>query len=288
MSKTAPITGVEDTAILVATYRATETARTKPLIRDPLAATLVGERGPALVRGLRAPKTSAWQVIVRTAVIDELILAAVAGGVDTVLNLGAGLDTRPYRLALPAALRWIEADFPTMIAYKEGKLAGEAPRCQLRRAGVDLANAAERQRFLDGVGGQRVLVLTEGVVPYLSVEEAGALADDLHARPNFDGWIVDYFAPELMARTAKMRVRRRMQNAPFKFQPPDWHAFFGRHGWRVRDMRYLPIEGAKRGRPIPLAGWMRLLITLSPAEKRVGMSKSLGYALLERVPYGTL
>jgi O-methyltransferase involved in polyketide biosynthesis len=35
---------------------------------------------------------------------------------DTVLNPGAGLDTRPYRLKLPSQLNWIEIDFPKIIA----------------------------------------------------------------------------------------------------------------------------------------------------------------------------
>ena len=49
-------------------------------------------------------------MIVRTAVIDELILREVELGCDVVLNLGAGLDTRPQRLPLPESLRWIEVD----------------------------------------------------------------------------------------------------------------------------------------------------------------------------------
>ena len=39
-----------------------------------------------------------------------MLLEAVARGAGMVLNLGAGLDTRPYRLALPSTLRWIEGE----------------------------------------------------------------------------------------------------------------------------------------------------------------------------------
>jgi len=42
-----------------------------------------------------------------------------------------------------------------------------------------------------------VLVLTKGAVPYLGVQEAATLADDLRARPAFRHWIVDYFSPEM-------------------------------------------------------------------------------------------
>ncbi len=32
-----------------------------------------------------------------------------------VVNLAAGLDTRPYRMALPAALQWSEVDLPGIL-----------------------------------------------------------------------------------------------------------------------------------------------------------------------------
>src|SRR5204862_188320 len=82
------------------------------LFRDPYARKLAGERGERIVASMRRGRAWAWPMIVRTAVLDELILRAIErDGVDTVLNLAAGLDTRPYRLPLPPALRWIEADF---------------------------------------------------------------------------------------------------------------------------------------------------------------------------------
>ena len=46
-----------------------------------------------------------WYVVIRTIIIDDLINQAISQGVDTVLNLGAGLDTRPYRMQLPKTLR---------------------------------------------------------------------------------------------------------------------------------------------------------------------------------------
>ena len=63
-----------------------------------------------------------WSVVIRTRVIDSFVQQLIAGGVETVINLGAGLDTRPYRLDLPASLRWIEVDLPQIIDLKEARL----------------------------------------------------------------------------------------------------------------------------------------------------------------------
>ena len=40
------------------------------------------------------------------------------------MNLGAGLDARPYRMELPETLRWIEVDYPQVIDWKAEKLGG--------------------------------------------------------------------------------------------------------------------------------------------------------------------
>ena len=100
------IRNVSDTARWVAFYRAMESERPDAIFRDPFARRLAGEEGEAIVEAMPKGRQFAWPMIVRTAVLDELILRAIErDGVDTVLNLAAGLDTRPYRLPLPGSRR---------------------------------------------------------------------------------------------------------------------------------------------------------------------------------------
>src|SRR5688572_32986248 len=98
MNTNAAITHVADTALWVATYRAIESRRPDALFHDPLAEILAGERGRSIAAKMPYPKAMAWTLAMRTAAIDQLIDRAVFLGVDAVLNLGAGLDTRPYRM----------------------------------------------------------------------------------------------------------------------------------------------------------------------------------------------
>src|SRR5215469_7968281 len=110
---------VSDTALMVAACRALETARPDGLVRDPYAERLAGERGMAILHGIPG-----WQLIcfglgVRSRFLDDLIAQTVTEqSIGTVLVAGAGLDTRAWRMDLPPDLRWIEVDFPDMIAYK--------------------------------------------------------------------------------------------------------------------------------------------------------------------------
>ena len=106
-----------------------------------------------------------------------------------------------------------------MITFKESRLAGEAPRCKLTRLKLDLADASARRQMLAGVeASAKMLVLTEGVIPYLTEEDVGALADDLRSLKSARWWVVDYFSPQVLRMRAR-RMKDKMQNAPFKLRP---------------------------------------------------------------------
>src|SRR5258708_3696404 len=108
---TSPITHVSDTARWVALYRAMESERRDPLFRDPYARRLAGEQGEAILRGMKQGRRWAWPMIVRTAVMDELILRAITrDGVDTVLNLAAQRAFRWWLIdiASPLLLQWMQ------------------------------------------------------------------------------------------------------------------------------------------------------------------------------------
>src|SRR5256886_9821024 len=176
---TTAIEHVSDTARWVALYRAMESERPDALFRDPYARRLAGERGERILASMRKGRAWAWPMIVRTAVMDELILRAIQrDGVGMVLNLAAGLDTRPYRLPLPPALRWVEADFPDVIAYKQEQLARERPACALERVGIDLTDLAGRRALFERLRAPArcALVVWEGLLLYLSPPALASLA----------------------------------------------------------------------------------------------------------------
>lgn len=279
------INDVSDTAFWVASYRAAETERPDALFRDPLAGRLSGERGKEIARTMPRTRMTGWTVVMRTVIIDDYIRQAVAEGVDTILNLGAGLDTRPYRLELPPTLRWIEVDYPHVIEFKERELAGEKSHCKLERVKLDLADRQLRQDFLKSTNdsAKRILVLTEGVVPYLTVDQAATLADDLKATTHIDYWVVDYFSAEAMKMLSKSAMQQRLGNAPFQFFPDDWYAFFKSHGWQQKQMRYLAEEGRKTGRMMPLPWIFRMLMRLAPSARQHASARWTGYAMLEKM-----
>lgn len=271
---------------MVAHHRATETALADALFRDPLAAVLAGERGKAIAQAAPASAMSAWVLATRTVIIDEIVIAAVRGGVDAVVNLGAGLDARPQRLDLPPDLLWVEIDFPDVIAYKTERIGTIPARCRLERIALDLNDRESRTSVLASLDARarRLLVITEGVVPYLDEPQVADLARALHGLAHVEGWIVDYVSPQAHEYRRRAGLDRHMHNAPFKFQPADWFAFFAGQGWRARDVRYLADAARAHHRPPPFPRRIRLLMSLLRrlfGDRGDQFRKSMGYVVLE-------
>src|SRR6202012_1222739 len=192
------ITHVSDTARWTALHRATESARADALFSDPLAERLAGERGRAIVANIPRGNRSGWWLVARTKLIDDVVAEAIADGCDRVLNLAAGLDTRPYRLDLPPDLVWIEADLPQLLAEKTELLADQTPVCRLTRRAVDLIDPVARRAFFDEAldGASKALVITEGLLMYLEDRDVVALSEAIK-RPEVAWWMVNFAGPVL-------------------------------------------------------------------------------------------
>jgi methyltransferase (TIGR00027 family) len=276
---------VSDTARWVAHYRALESERPHGILKDPLAKRLAGDRGRAIAEAL--PKLSLeWMIPVRARVYDELILETVAEGeITTILNLAAGLDTRPYRLALPQTLRWIEVDLPAIIAAKEEALSSERPHCALERIALDLTDHGARTGILTRLEAERakVLVVTEGLLAYLDEREVQSLAEALNASPAIHAWVLEAAMPEVLAQAQRAWGKTlKPAGAEMKFAPASGLAFFEPLGWRPRISRSLLEEAHRFGREMRLAWFARTVTTLlrgRDAWRRIAM-----YAVMEKCP----
>jgi methyltransferase (TIGR00027 family) len=223
---------ISDTARWAAVYRAAESERPDALFQDPFARRLAGTHGEEIAAALPFHDQNSWAWVARTYLIDRF-LEQLVERTDLIVNLGAGLDTRPYRLKLPADLRWVEVDLAGILDYKEQALQGEEPVCSLDRVRLDLTEIAARRAFLDTLDRKwkHGLVISEGVIIYLSPEEASALAEDLACHRSIQHWIVDIASPGLLQMVQKNTNPQLGQGvSPLRFAPADGPQFFARHG----------------------------------------------------------
>jgi methyltransferase (TIGR00027 family) len=120
---------------------------------------------------LPGARTSA---IARTRLIDDAWSAAVRDGIRQIVILGAGFDSRAYRILASGAATIFEVDHPAMQAMKKSVLLRQLPECpaNLRFAAIDF-NRQSLPEVLTAAGFERTapaLFLWEGVTNYLTEE----------------------------------------------------------------------------------------------------------------------
>lgn len=284
---TTPISHVSDTARWVAIYRAMESERPDALFSDPYARKLGGPLGEAIVAHMPKGAATAWPMIVRTAVMDEIIMRSVAEGATVVVNIAAGLDARAFRLQLPASLTWFHVDFPDVVAYVQGQLDGETPRCRLEYAGADMTNDGARRAVFErasaAAGNGWVLVVAEGLLVYLEREQVSDLARSLHAQPAFRRWLIDLASPKLLEWLSKGWGKKlQAGNTPMKFGPAEGTAFFEPSGWREAEFRSTWDEALRLKRTMRGAWLWKILARLGSKKRHEEGRRMSGIVLLER------
>lgn len=254
MSSQPLVSNVSDTARWVAAHRAMESARPDALFCDPLADRLAGERGRVIAEVAGQGMADDWFLVTRTKLIDDQVAAAVAAGCNLVLNLGAGLDTRPYRMELPTDLVWIEVDLPDLVAEKSALLAEEAPLCRLVRTALDVTDPGAVTACLESVltDAARALVISEGLVMYLDEADVVALSAVL-TRPEIIGWCLD-FSTAGVAQLMADRNEGLLRRAPWTFLPANGVTFFEELGWNATYLESIVVGAARFNRlspPVP-------------------------------------
>jgi methyltransferase (TIGR00027 family) len=185
---------------------------------DPLAMRIIGPKWQRYVldkssRHL-APsrRNSRCAAVGRSRFAEDAMRAAVEGGVDQIVVLSAGLDTFPYRAALPAGVTIFEVDHPATQAWKRQKLsaAGISIPHNLTFVPGDLTKVSLEQALVHGGAdlGRRLFVSWLGsayYVPETSVQQTLRIVASF---PQKSELVFDYLIePTLLDDAARAEVR---------------------------------------------------------------------------------
>jgi methyltransferase (TIGR00027 family) len=164
---------------LIEQYQPTETR----LFVDPVVHDLVGAPVRALMqiafmRDLTLKQMDAITAgiygaqVCRTRYIDEAVEAALAEGVGQLVILGAGYDTRPYRLPALEQVNVFEVDLPTVQADKKKKVQQHLghPSAQVVFVPVDFDTQTLETALAGSTfdSARPAVFVWEGVTQYLS------------------------------------------------------------------------------------------------------------------------
>lgn len=189
------------TALGLAAARSVETGRPDRLIEDPLARVLfeaADTRLEMLVEwpapGRPVTSTEALHlhgsryIGLRTRFYDDVLMDAARSGATQAVLLGAGLDTRAFRLGLPGSLCLFEVDQPAVLEYKSSVLAGAeaTARCVRLTVAADLRDDWPTPLVAAGFNPERPTAwVAEGLLPYLAPDAQVQLLDRIHGLSAF-------------------------------------------------------------------------------------------------------
>jgi len=249
---------VSGTAEATCAYRAIGAQHPDPKLRnrDEFAARLCRSRLPlprdyagarSMIDNSGDTYAAYFYVNARAHYIDAALQKAAAEGVEQVVVLGAGFDTRAYRFgATHPRLRFFEVDLPATIEAKKSRVAealGSLPG-NVRYAPIDF-NTQKLEDVLPPLGydaKQRAFFLLEGVVMY--VNEPGNDATFRFMRGNsargsvvvydyvlkdiIDGKLGNYY-------NARLAISVAARGEPYVsgWTPAGAAAFAKRHGFRL-------------------------------------------------------
>ncbi len=190
----APMVGVAMTAIGVAVIRARESARPDRLYDDPFARLFV-DAARAQFAGTPDGEDR-WTSMLELAdafyegrtlavrLVDDGVSAAAAASCEQFVLLGAGLDTRAFRMPLTPRTRFYEIDLRELFAFKESVLdrAAAHPVCERITLSADLRG--DWGKILRDSGFRSDMPthwIDEGVLGYLASDAAWAVVDTITA-----------------------------------------------------------------------------------------------------------
>jgi methyltransferase (TIGR00027 family) len=245
---TADLDPVATTARLTAAMRAEESARPDRLVDDPLAATLAGDAGRALLDHVQVGES----IPVRTHHFDALITAVAGAGVRQIVLIAAGMDSRAYRLDLPPGTTVYELDRPALLRLK-AELLADAPAPRSTRIAVEVDLTADWPPALTAAGFDRdapTCWLAEGLLQYLTEADVHGLLDTLTGLSAPGSHLVtDIVGRSLLdspATRPMLEVFAR-HGMPWTYGTDEPEELFTTRGW-VPDVRMISTVGTALGR----------------------------------------
>ncbi|WP_158621673.1 class I SAM-dependent methyltransferase [Corallococcus aberystwythensis] len=157
---------ISKTAYYTLACRAEDARQPRPLCNDTFAARFMDDEARQVWARFQSFREANASNAARHQIIDALVQEELDRAPDArVVVLGAGFDTRAYRLR---GGRWLEVDEPAILTLKEAKLPVTEAKNPLERLSIDFAAESLARKLAPYQDSRRTHVIIEGVLMYLS------------------------------------------------------------------------------------------------------------------------
>jgi methyltransferase (TIGR00027 family) len=209
-----------------------------PVCGDTYAKVFMNEQGLQILETFKDETRPNASNVGRHRIIDDLLRQELITHPSlTVVIIGAGIDTRAFRLK---GGTWIELDEPQVIAYKDERLPASTSENELQRIPIDFATESAAQKLAPFSGRSPVVVVIEGVLMYLEEATISQLLQTLRRLFPQHKLICDLMTRDFFEKTATtMHEKLTGMGAPFKFAADNPAEVFVNSGYR--EVEKIPI-----------------------------------------------
>lgn len=252
---------ISNTAFYCCGVRMADAERDYPICGDRYAKVFMDEQGLRIYDFFKAETNANRSIIARHRIIDDLLRRALAADPGLlVITIGAGFDSRPYRLN---GGRWVELDEPQVMEYKDARLPVAACVNPLSRVAVDFALDSLHAKLASFSCGDPVVFVLEGVFVYLDERQIQQLLQALQALFPRHTLICDLVTRQLVEQYGRSLHQKINEiGAAFK-AVDDPGAIFTGNGYRFKELVSI-IEKAVDFEPARLLPKFILKYFLSP------------------------
>ncbi len=250
----ASIHNVALTAFYCCALRAKDAVSAAPVCGDNYAARFMDDAVRARMAPLVRFAGPAASNVARHRVIDDVLRDALNRDPGRrVLVLGAGFDTRAYRL--PGG-RWWEFDDAALFAFKEEKLPARTAPNPVVRQPIDFRRDPLADRLGPLAGNDEAYVVLEGVSMYLPLDVLARLASAIHAFLPRARLIADLMSPAFRHRYSA-GLRRELAKLGAEFAETDAHprTAIETVSYQAREVRSIVGRAVEAG-SLPLPRWI--------------------------------
>jgi methyltransferase (TIGR00027 family) len=242
------------TAYYCCGIRAVDARGSDPLCGDHLAERFMDPEGSAVFERFAALRAQNVANVARHRIIDDLLTARLRAEPDLpVLLLGAGFDTRAFRLA---GGRWLELDNPALIARKNDCLPPSKARNPLHRVPIDFTTESLADKMAPWADTPSTVVVMEGVSMYLGEDQWRATVETLRRLLPGHTLLCDLLDAEFQRRYGHdMRLAIRDLGADFAPAHEDPVAFVASLGYR-RVVDHSIVGRAVEHEALPIPPWL--------------------------------
>ena len=233
---------VSNTAFYCCGVRMLDAEHPRSLCHDRFAKRFMDERGMQIFEPFKSETMPNICNTARCYIIDEAVRSQLIAHPDSlIITVGAGFDTRPYRIK---GGNWLEIDEPQIIEYKNEKLPIAECSNKLTRTSINFANETLTAKLETYPTQQNIIIVIEGVFMYLDLKAIKATINQLQTLFPKHTLLCDLMTKKMFDQFAQSVHNKLVEvGARFTDRPDNPAEFFTQHGY-VEESRTPMFERA--------------------------------------------